>query len=131
LRSSKYRRVAKELQEGLRIPLKKANATIKGSTFNADFVEQAIKNHSDTTKGLRRGKALACNRRLKRAGTLVDKETSYKKLTPKCLACGIRGHSLRDYWCLFKDKKPIGVIIRDTRINRALKKVEKNKNLTN
>jgi len=52
LRSSKYCRVAKELQEGLRTPLKKANATIKGSTFNADFAKQAIEDHSNTTKGL-------------------------------------------------------------------------------
>jgi len=61
----------------------------------------------------------------------VDKEISCKKLTPKCLAYGIRGHFLRDYWCLFKDKRPIEVIIGDARINRVLKKVEKNKNLTN
>ena len=52
LRSSKYYRVVKELQEGLRIPLKKANTTIRGSTFNADFAEQAIKDNSNTTKGL-------------------------------------------------------------------------------
>jgi hypothetical protein len=61
----------------------------------------------------------------------VDKETSYKKPTPKCLACGIRGHSIRDCWCLFKDKRPIGVIIGDVYIKRALKKVEKNKDLAN
>jgi len=61
----------------------------------------------------------------------VDKETSYKKPTPKYLVCGIRGHSLLDYWYLFKDKRSIGVIIRDAYINRALKKVEKNKDLTN
>jgi len=61
----------------------------------------------------------------------VDKKTSCKKLTPECLACGIRGHSLWDCWCLFKDKRPAGVIIGDARINRALKKVEKNKNLAN
>jgi len=73
--------------------LEKANTTIRGSTFNADFAEQAIKDYS-TTKGLQRGKALARKSRLKRAGTLVDEEISYKKLTPKCLACGIQGHSL-------------------------------------
>ena len=63
--------------------------TIRGSTFNVDFAEQAIKDHSNTTKGLRRGRALVYNRCLKRDRTLVDKETSYKKPTPKCLACGI------------------------------------------
>ena len=89
MRSSKYYRVVKELQEGLRIPLKKANATIRGSTFNIDFVEQAIKDNSNTTKGSQRGRALVRNRRLKRAGTLVDKETSYKKPIPKYLAYGI------------------------------------------
>jgi hypothetical protein len=61
----------------------------------------------------------------------VDEETSYKKPIPKCLACGIRGHSLWDYWCLFKDKRSIGVTIGDIRIKRALKKVEKNKDLAN
>jgi hypothetical protein len=61
----------------------------------------------------------------------VDEETSYKKPIPKYLACRIQGHSLWDCWCLFKDKRPIGVIIRDIRIKRALKKVEKNKDLTN
>jgi hypothetical protein len=66
---------------------------------------------------------------LKRAGTLVDEETSCKKPTPECLACGIRGHSIRDCWCLFEDKRPAGVTIGDARINRALKKVEKNKEL--
>ena len=93
-RSSEYRRVAKELQEGLRRPLEKANTTMRGSTFNTDFAEQATMDDSNTTKGSRRGKALVCKSRSKRAGTLVDKETSYKKLTPKCLACGIRGYSL-------------------------------------
>jgi hypothetical protein len=52
LRSSKYYRVVKELQEGLRRPLEKANTTIKGSTFNIDFAEQAIMDYSNTTKGL-------------------------------------------------------------------------------
>jgi len=54
----------------------------------------------------------------------VDKETSYKKLIPKCLVCGIRGHSIWDYWCLFKDKRPVGVIIGDAHIKKALRKVE-------
>jgi len=74
--------------------------------------------YSDTTKGSRRGKALARKSRLKRAGLLV-KETSQKKPVPKCLACGIQGHSLWDCWCLFKDKRPIGVTIEDTCIEKA------------
>jgi len=52
LRSSKYCRVAKKLQKGLRTFLKKANAIIKESTFNADFTEQAIEDHFNTTKNL-------------------------------------------------------------------------------
>jgi len=84
--------------------------------------------YSDTTKGLGKG-TLACTRRLKRARSLVDKETSRKKLLPVCLAYEKRGHSLWDYWYLFKDKRPKGVTIGDARIKRVLKKVEKNKNL--
>lgn len=111
--------------------MEKANATTRGSTFNADFAEQAIEDHSDTTKGSRRGKASVRKSRSKRAGTLVDEETSCKKPTPECLACGIRGHSIRDCWCLFKDKRPEGVTIGDTYIEKALRKVEQNEDLAN
>ena len=82
--------------------------------------------YSNTTKGLQ--KASARTSRLKRAGLLV-KETSQKKPTPECLACERRGHSLWDYWCLFEDKRPVGVTIGDTRIEKALRKVEQNKDL--
>ena len=93
-RSSEYHRVAKELQEGLKTPLKKANATIKKSIFNADFAEQAIEDHF-TTKSLQKGKASVCTSHLKRTGSLVEK-MSCKKPTPKCLACGIQRHSIQD-----------------------------------
>ena len=79
--------------------------------------------HSNTTKGL--GKwTLVYTRCLKRARLLVDKKTSHKKLLPIYLVYKKQGHSLRDYWCLFKDKRPTGVTIRDNCIKRALKKVE-------
>jgi len=71
---------------------------------------------------------LARTSRLKRAGSLVE-ETSQKKPTPECLACERRGHSIRDCWCLFEDKRPAGVTIRDNRIEKALRKVEQNKDL--
>jgi len=85
------------LQKGLRTPLKKANITIKGSTFNTDFTEHAIEDYFNTTKDLQREKTSACKSCLKRAKTLVDKKTFCKKPIPKCLICGIRGHSLQDY----------------------------------
>jgi len=47
----------------------------------------------NTTKGLGKG-TLVYIRRLKRAGLLVDKETSHKRLLPICLACKKRGYSL-------------------------------------
>jgi len=54
---------------------------------------------------------------------------SCKKLIPKCLVYGIKRYSFWDYWCLFEDKRPAGVIIKNTCIKKVLKKVEKNKNL--
>jgi hypothetical protein len=42
--------------------------------------------HFNTTKGLRKG-ILAYTRCLKRAKSLIDKETSYKKLLPIYLVC--------------------------------------------
>jgi len=54
---------------------------------------------------------------------------SCKKPTPECLVCEIQGHSIWDYWCLFEDKRPAGVIIKNACIKRALKKVKKNKDL--
>ena len=53
----------------------------------------------------------------------------YKKLTPKYLVYKIQRHSIWDYWYLFKNKRPIKVIIKDIYIKRALKKVKKNKDL--
>jgi len=49
--------------------------------------------YSNTTKGLGKG-TLVYTRRLKRARLLVDKEISYKKLLPICLAYKKRGYSL-------------------------------------
>jgi len=66
---------------------------MRGSTFNVDFAEQATMDHSNTTKGLGKG-TLVRTRRLKKAGSLVDEETSRKKLLPIYLACEKRGHSL-------------------------------------
>jgi len=116
------------LQKGLRTLLKKANTITKGSTFNADFTEQAIKDHFNTTKDSQKRKASAYNKHLKRAGILVNKEMSCKKPTPKCLVCKIQRHFIWDCWCLFENKRPAGVTIRDVCIKRALKKVKKNKN---
>ena len=112
------------MQEGLKILLKKANAIIRRSTFNIDFAEHVIEDYFDIIKGLWKGKALVCISRLKRAGILANEETFYKKLIPKCLIYRLKGHSLWDCWCLFKNKRPTGVIIGDIYIKRALKKVE-------
>jgi len=49
--------------------------------------------HSNTTKGPGKG-TLVYTRRLKRARSLIDEETSYKKLLPVCLACEKQGYSL-------------------------------------
>jgi hypothetical protein len=85
--------------------------------------------HFNTTKGLGKG-TLAHTRHLKRARSLVNKKMSYKKLIPVYLVCKKQRHSLQDYWYLFEDKRPKGVIIKDIRIKRVLKKVEKNKDFT-
>jgi hypothetical protein len=54
---------------------------------------------------------------------------SYKKLLPIYLVCEKQRYSLQDYWYLFKDKRPEGVIIKNAHIKRVLKKVKKNKDL--
>ena len=48
---------------------------------------------------------------------------------PKYLVCNIRGHTLPDYWYLFKGKRPKGFKAVGTRIKRVLIKVEYNKDL--
>jgi len=49
--------------------------------------------YSNTIKGPGKG-TLVYTKRLKRARSLVDKETSCKKLLPIYLACEKQGHSL-------------------------------------
>ena len=54
---------------------------------------------------------------------------SCKKPIPEYLVYRIQGHSIWDCWCLFKNKRLAKVIIKDTHIKRALKKIKKNKDL--
>jgi hypothetical protein len=55
---------------------------------------------------------------------------SFKKLKNlKCLICDIRGHTLPNYWYLFKYKRPEGFKAVHIQIKRVLIKVEHNKDL--
>jgi len=47
----------------------------------------------------------------------------------KYLVCNIRGHTLPNYWYLFKSKRPKGFKAVGTRIKRVLIKVEQDKDL--
>ena len=60
----------------------------------------------------------------------MTKETSSKRLKNlKCLVCNIRGHTLPDYWYLFKSKRPKGFKAVGIYIKRVLIKVEQDKDL--
>jgi len=55
---------------------------------------------------------------------------SFKRLKNlKCLAYNIRGHTLPNYWYLFKSKRPKGFKAVGTHIKRVLIKVEQDKDL--
>ena len=54
----------------------------------------------------------------------------FKKLKNlKCLVCNIKGHTLPNYWYLFKYKRPKGFKAVNTQIKKMLTKVEYNKDL--
>jgi len=49
---------------------------------------------------------------------------SKKSKNPKCLTCNIRGHTLPNYWYLFKGKRPKGFKAIGIYIKRMLTKME-------
>ena len=78
---------------------------VRGNGFNVDFIGESEEDTLPTKVQKGRGNSSFYSQ--KRAETNSTKETSSKKLKGlKYLACDIRGHTLPNYWYLFKGKRP-------------------------
>jgi len=126
---SEYRKVVMELREAFQTLSKAVPTTARGSAFNVDFVGEPKEGISIAAK-VQKGKGNSLSRSWKRVGINLTKETSSKRLKNlKCLVCNIRGHTLPDYWYLFKSKRPKGFKAVGIYIKRVLIKVEQDKDL--
>ena len=114
-----FRRVARQLRQRLE-PLK-GGRTQRGGAFNADFKPTETEEASDATPET---KATPKGKGRKRSGTQSGTGApDPKKTSLECPACGRKGHSLPECWCIFEDLIPEGMTVSAYRIRKAKKTV--------
>ncbi len=112
-----FRRVARELREMIQ--------TQKGGAFHVSFgptgsSEEDSEANTNETKATPKSN----NQGRKRSGTQsLETKVSKKGLT-ECPACGMRGHSLTECWCIFTELKPKGMKLSAYRIRKARRAIE-------
>jgi hypothetical protein len=123
---AEFRSVARKLREIL--PARVDRRITRGGAFPAGFgpTEQSD-DSSNATNTKEAEKAKPQGR--KRAGTRSQESNASKKVTPECIACGMRGHSLPECWCIFEELRPEGAKSPAYRVRKAKKALEKNEDL--
>jgi len=126
-----FRRVARELRERLDRP-PKGGRTSRGNAFQTNFgpAESSeegsdAKNNQGTEQAPPKGK-----QGRKRTGTDSLGTNVSKKPVPECPACGKRGHSLAECWCIFEELLPEGMKSSAYRVRKAKAKVDEDEQLT-
>jgi hypothetical protein len=122
-----FRRVARRLRERL-VP-QKGGRIMRGNAFQTSFGESpegdsaaAVTPEAEQAPPRRKGR--------KRTGTQsVETEKASKKAVSDCPACGLRGHSLEECWCIFIELKPEGITLPEYRVRKAEKTVKKDTEL--
>ena len=100
----------------------------RGGAFPAGFGPiEPSDNSSDATIAKEAKKATSQGR--KRAGTRSQESNASKKVTPECIACGMRGHSLPECWCIFEELRPEGAKSPTYRVRKAKKALKENEDL--
>lgn len=127
---SEYPKVALYLREKLGGQSKKSgpSGTMRGSAFNADFAGEPEEGIPTTQEG--GGNAGQQGR--KRAGTKSIEEqtpTGKKAKKSQCPACELKGHNLENCWYLFESKRPEDFKVSKMRMEKTLKRVEKDNEL--
>ena len=120
--------MARELREMLG---PKGGRTVRGSAFHASFEPtESLDEGSEAIDTEETEKATPKGRNgRKRSGTQSLETKASKKATPECPACGMRGHSLTECWCIFEELKPQDVKLSAYRVRKAKKVVADDKEL--
>jgi hypothetical protein len=123
-----FREVARELREML---APKGGRTMRGSAFHASFGTTESSDEGSDAKGTKQtGQGPPnSNKGHKRAGSQSIEANASKKEVTECPACGMRGHSLAEYWCIFEELRPQGMRSSGYRVRKAKKAVKKNEEL--
>jgi hypothetical protein len=126
-----FRRVARELRERLDKP-SKGGRTVRGGAFHTSFGPESSDEGSDAihTTEAQHAQPPKYGKGRKRTGTRSQEDSTSKKATPECPACGMRGHSLSECWCIFEERLPEGRKAPSAvRIQKAKKKIEEDRQL--
>ena len=123
-----FRRVARELRETLG---PKSVRTMRGSAFHASFEPtESLEEGSEAIDTEETEKATPKGRNgRKRPGTQSLESKDSKKAATECPACGMRGHSLAECWCIFEELKPQEMTLSAYRVRKAKKAVADNEEL--
>ena len=126
-----FRRVARQLRERLDRP-PKGGRTVRGGAFHASFgPAESSEEGSDAKNTQETGQAPPKGRKgRKRTGTQSLETNVSKKTVTDCPACGLRGHSLAECWCIFEELKPEGMKSSAYRVRKAKTKVDEDEQLT-
>ena len=127
---SEYRKVARHLRELLGNTRKAPSGTARGSAFATEFAGEP-EEATAPTDATKEGQNDSTGQNRKRAGTnSIQKEKTTKKTKrPKCPACDLKGHSLKDCWYLFEDKRPEDFKYSEERMQEIQKRVDEDKTL--
>jgi hypothetical protein len=129
-RVMKYTEIGKMLRQVLGHS-KSTSRTTRGGAFAVDFTGSESDPNPDAPS--KKGADLPTHGRKKRAGTTSvgrDMSTTKKSKRSLCPACGKKGHTFSECWCIFEDQRPEGYNPVEASITKAKKTVEKSKELT-
>jgi hypothetical protein len=124
-----FRRVARELREML--GTRSGGRTVRGGAFNASFGPTEPSDDSSDTIHFEEAEQAPPqgSKGRKRPGTSYESNAS-KKVNPECPACGMRGHSLPECWCIFEELRPEGAKSSSYRVRKANKALADNEELS-
>ncbi len=119
-----------ELREAFQNLFKAIPMTMKKNVFNVNYIGESKKDILITKGSKGKRNSLFYSQKRAKINLIKEKTFSFKRSKNfKCLACDIKGHTLFNYWYLFKCKKPKGFKAVGIYIKRVLIKVEYNKDL--
>lgn len=123
-----FRKVARELREALG---PQGGRTARGGAFPGFGPTEPSEDSSDAAAHAGGETNRAKSQGRKRSGTdSHEADKASKKIKSGCAACGMKGHSLPECWCVFEELRPEGALSNKYRARKAKKALEESEELS-